>query len=74
MITVTIRHRTEPRTARTGSTRLVRVTAASIHSALRLVPGEVVFPIEPERYFAPAEGERVEMLWAEGGGGMDGAA
>lgn len=48
MITVRIRQE------RNGAVHVVRVTAPSIERALEIVPGNVIFPIDPDEAFAPA--------------------
>lgn len=39
------------------ASRIVSVSAETIERALEIVPGEVVFPIEPEAFFTPEEEE-----------------
>lgn len=51
-----------------GVRRVVRVTAKDIAAAARLVPGSVMFPIDPEEFFrgaGPEEFHSIDVI--EGG-------
>jgi hypothetical protein len=55
------------RTNETGAKIVVRVTAKDLVTAARLVPGSVIFPIDPEEFFSGSGPEGFHSIEVLGG-------